>query len=61
MVPALAAAIRSGTAFARAPKTTSVIRCEVSTLPAAMAAGSAALTTDLSGAITLMGRSKPSL
>ena len=37
------------------------MRCEVSTLPAAIAAGSPAFTTLRSGAITRMGRSRPAL
>ena len=35
----LAAGMRSGAAFASAPSTTSVMRCDVSTFPAAIAAG----------------------
>jgi len=44
--------MRSGAALDNAPRTTSVIRCEVSTLPAAIAAGRRAFTTVPSGAIT---------
>ncbi len=61
MVPELAAGIRSGAAFASAPSSTSVMRCDVSTLPAAMAAGSPALTTLRSGATTRIGRSRPAV
>ena len=61
MVPELAAGIRSGAACASAPSTTSVMRCEVSTFPAAIAAGGPAFTTVRSGAITRMGRSRPAL
>ena len=60
-MPELAAGIRSGAACASAPSSTSVIRCEVSTLPAAMAAGGPALTMVRSGATTRMGRSRPAL
>ena len=60
-VPELAAGIRSGRACAKAPRITSVMRCEVSTLPAAIAAGNPALTTLRSGAMTLMGRNNPAL
>ncbi len=59
MVPLEAAGISSGAAAASAPSTTSVTRWEVSTLPAAIAAGASALTTVPSGAITRMGRRMP--
>ena len=44
MVPALAAGTRSGTACASARSSTSTMRCEVSTLPPATAAGGSAST-----------------
>ncbi len=44
IVPQLAAGMRSGAAFASAPRITSVMRCDVSTLPAAIAAGGRAFT-----------------
>ena len=61
MVPDDAAGMRSGAALARAPSSTSVMRCEVSTLPAAIAAGGSALTTVPSGAITRIGRNSPAV
>ena len=59
MVPWLAAGMRSGSACASAPSTTSTMRCEVSTLPAATAAGGAALTSEFSGARTWTGAKQP--
>ena len=59
MVPELAAGIRWGNACASARSRTSTIRCEVSTLPAATAAGGRAFTTLPSGARTSMGSIKP--
>ena len=53
--------MRSGAAFAIAPRTTSVMRCDVSTLPAAIAAGARAATTVPSGAITRIGRRMPAV
>ena len=44
IVPWLAAGMRSGSARASAPKTTSVMRCDASTLPPATAAGRLAFT-----------------
>ena len=52
MVPLLAAGTRPGSARANAPSTASTMRCEVSTLPAATAAGGRAFTTDPAGAAT---------
>src|SRR5260370_16510166 len=59
MVRVEAGGIPSRGALGRAPSTTSVILCEVSTLPAAIAAGSRAFTTVPSGAITRIGRRMP--
>src|SRR6266849_6415081 len=59
MVPQLAAGMRSGAACARAPKITSVMRWDVSTLPAAIAAGGRALTMLPSGATIRIGREMP--
>jgi hypothetical protein len=47
-----AAGMTSGRAFLRAPKTTSTILLEVSTFPAATAAGAQAFTSEPSGALT---------
>ena len=59
MVPELAAGVRSGAALAGAPSKTSVMRWDVSTFPAAMAAGGRALTSEAEGAWIVMGRSRP--
>ena len=59
MVPWLAAGITSGRALARAPRRTSVMRWEVSTLPAATAAGGRGFTKLPSGATTVTGRRMP--
>jgi hypothetical protein len=56
-----AAGITAGSAFASAPSTTSVMRCDVSTFPPATAAGMRALTMVPSGAITSTGRRTPEL
>src|ERR671915_318149 len=61
IVPWLAAGIRSGTACERALKTTSTIRCDVSTLPPATEDGGKAFTTVPFGAITSMGSISPAL
>ena len=61
MVPLLAAGTRPGSARANAPSTTSTMRCEVSTLPAATAAGGRAFTTVPAGAVTSSGRNAPAL
>ena len=61
MVPALAAGMRSGSACASAPSTTSTMRCEVSTLPAATARGGRALTIDALGRDHLERLESPSL
>ncbi len=61
MVPLEAAGISSGAACASAPSTTSVTRCDISTLPAAMAAGASAFTTVPSGACTRIGRRMPAV
>ena len=53
--------MRSGAAAASARSSTSTIRCEVSTLPPATAAGASALTIEPGGAITRIGRISPSL
>ncbi len=60
MVPLLAAGTRSGSARASAPSTVSTMRCEVSTLPAATAAGGRAFTTVPGGATISSGRNAPS-
>jgi hypothetical protein len=49
IVPCERAGIKSGRAAANALRSTSVIRCDVSTFPAATAAGGRALTTLPSG------------
>jgi hypothetical protein len=59
IVPWLAAGMRSGSACASAPSTTSTMRCEVSTLPAATAAGDCALTRQSAGASTVTGAKQP--
>src|SRR5258705_8260257 len=59
MVPDAAAGTRSGAACASARRTTSTMRCEVSTFPPATAAGGRAFTIVPLGAITSMGRIKP--
>jgi hypothetical protein len=59
MVPELAAGIRSGAPSPARPRITSVMRCEVSTLPAAMAAGSPAFTTLPLRRDHAIGRSSP--
>ena len=61
IVPADAAGIRSGSACAIAPQTTSTMRWLVSTLPAATATGGAALTTDRAGSVKRSGRNSPAL
>src|SRR4051812_636665 len=53
--------MRSGSAFDSALNTTSVILCEVSTLPPATEAGCLAFTTVPEGAITVMGSIRPAL
>jgi len=59
--PQLAAGITSGAASASARKTVSTIRWEVSTFPAATAAGKRGFTSVPSGAWTVTGRIKPAL
>src|SRR5688572_18971149 len=61
MVPWPAAGTREGTACARAPKQTSAMRWETSTLPAPTAAGGRAATTEPKGATTDTGRMEPPL
>src|SRR5258706_4306749 len=61
IVPEAAAGMRSGIAWASALRSTSTMRCEVSTLPPATAAGGLALTTVPAGAITLIGRIRPAV
>src|SRR3989304_3477976 len=61
MGPALAAGMRLRSAWARAPSMTSVMRWEVSTLPAETAIGGRAFTTLPSGRGKLTGRKQPSL
>jgi hypothetical protein len=58
--PALAAGMRSGAAAASARRRTSTIRCDVSTLPPATAAGNIALTMEPSGATIVNGSARPS-
>ena len=50
---------RPGRACANAPSNTSTMRCDVSTLPAATAAGRSALTSELAGAWTWTGAKQP--
>ena len=61
IVPWLAAGSRSGSACASAPSTTSVMRCDASTLPPATADGRTALTIVPAGAITSTTRPMPAL
>jgi hypothetical protein len=61
IVPWLAAGIRSGRTWAKAPSKVSTIRWLVSTFPPATGAGQAASTTDRSGVMTRIGRSAPAL
>ena len=61
MVPWLAAPMRSGTTWARAPKQTSATRWDTSTLPAPTAAGGRASTTVPGRATTCTGRRAPPL
>ena len=56
MVPEEAAGMRSGSACASAPSATSVMRWEVSTLPAETARGGPAATTERSGSVKRTGR-----
>ena len=49
----------TGRAWAKAAKTTSTMRDEVSTFPAATAAGARAFTSDPSGARTVTGAKAP--
>src|SRR5688500_10375791 len=61
IVPCPAAGTRPGNACASAPRHTSAIRCETSTLPAPTAAGGRAFTIVPAGAITRTGRIAPPL
>ena len=61
IVPWLAAGMSPGSAAASAPSATSTIRCEVSTLPPATAAGGRGFTRDPSGATTSIGAKQPAL
>ncbi len=61
IVPWLAAGMRPGMALARAPRRTSTIRWEVSTFPAAVAAGKRALMISPGGATISKGRRSPVL
>ena len=54
-LPQLAAGIFAGIALARAPNKTSTMRWEVSTLPAATAAGGKALSKEPGRLMTVMG------
>jgi hypothetical protein len=58
--PALAAGMRSGAADASARRRTSTIRCDVSTLPPATAAGKVAFTIDPAGAAIVNRSARPS-
>ncbi len=59
IVPCDAAATRSGTTCASAPKHTSATRWLTSTLPAPTATGGTAATIEPAGAITCTGRNAP--
>ena len=61
MVPWLAAGMREGRAWARARSTTSTTRMEVSTFPAATAAGASAASSEGVGRTNSMGRNAPAL
>ena len=61
IVPCEAAGTRSGSAWANAPSSTSTMRWEVSTLPAATAAGARGFTREPSGALTVRARWAPAL
>ena len=61
MVPELAAGMRSGNACASARSSVSTMRCEVSTLPPATAAGGAAFTMVRSGRNHRTGRINPAV